>query len=1242
MADINNIGFLDYEGTSYLVEKVKTKINEKADYTLDSAKEYTDTVVAQLVGTSPEVADTLGELYELITEHQDVTDALEAAITNKVDKVDGKGLSTNDYTNEEKAQMAANKNDIVAIKEDIEDLQNDIVITTSATLVDSKAGGLRVLEIQGNTVQNGTPTPSNPIPILNYGDCVEMIQGYYNATTGVYTSSANHVCSKHKIPCKSGDVIAMLLERALEKYIVYYNNDAFVSAIYKTSSQDVNVTVPSGVTHFTIAAGVSAGLTPQTIGKIQLTVNGKYLGCVRGHGKNFWQYGDISFISAFRNSLSIPKGTYTISFVTSLTSGSSALQFFDKKGNAIVNKDFNNSAFNSRNSITVTLVDDVVLGGFYSRTEIKITDIQIEQGETMTVFEPYRETIAWYYTKEPTRLGDVKFKDVDGLFKIQRNVAEVVLNGSESWGANNYFTNTFFIALLNNMKSLGNGMCSHYVNGNINNDNNNVIYIGMTLNIRDESATTVDEFKAKLQASPIALQYELATPTIEVLDTQSQINLNSIETFDGVTYLEVDSRVKPLGIEGEYGTSKNAALTLKALNDSEVANTDKTYPLATQTTAGLMSAADKTKLDSIEEGGGTSQYVHPNSGVTAGTYRSVTVNAQGHVTAGSNPTTLAGYGITDAAPLNHTHNYAGSSSAGGAATSAATVATTTTNPTTYTSYYLLFSTTQTGNSTVRANNGVIYQSLQGTASANGYGVLVLGNATASGTAGNKYGRLDIYSSGIGKGTLSQATTTSAVNHTLPATGGTILNTGTTSFTQSLTSGTKVGTIKINGTSTDLYAPTNTDTHYTTGLVVGASATATANAAATNGNVYLNVMDNTTVRNAHKIAGSGLTTVTSDASGHITVTTTHPTTSGNKHIPSGGVAGQMLTWSADGTAAWRNEPVKKYIVMGDSYAAGYVQETPSTPIKSWCAFLKERLGVSDNNYIVSCLGGAGFVHAATSTFLNLLKQVPADNTVTDIIVAGGYNDSWYTLEQIHNAIEEFKTYASQNFPNAKLKIAFVGSTKNPVDRFLVSRALSYYKIVCAAIGVEMLGGCEYALRKYETSYSSDGFHPNLEGQRWIAEYLYNALRGNGNSCYIDYNLTTIEKSSIVTSIGYFDSGLFGSSIANGVLAACCQQPLHFSLNDYNLGTADGTRSIHLANITSGLFYGNAHKTILVPMTAIINNAGTYYNTPGSLCVTNGQLHFIPFGEIGGTSYMGFNAIKQVQLPPFSFSCDALMC
>jgi hypothetical protein len=40
------------------------------------------------------------------------------------------------------------------------------------------------------------------------------------------------------------------------------------------------------------------------------------------------------------------------------------------------------------------------------------------------------------------------------------------------------------------------------------------------------------------------------------------------------------------------------------------------------------------------------------TGITAGTYRSITVDTKGRATAGSNPTTLAGYGITDAQPLD--------------------------------------------------------------------------------------------------------------------------------------------------------------------------------------------------------------------------------------------------------------------------------------------------------------------------------------------------------------------------------------------------------------------------------------------------------------------------------------------------------------------------------------------------------------------------------------------------------------
>ncbi len=44
-------------------------------------------------------------------------------------------------------------------------------------------------------------------------------------------------------------------------------------------------------------------------------------------------------------------------------------------------------------------------------------------------------------------------------------------------------------------------------------------------------------------------------------------------------------------------------------------------------------------------------YIHPESGISMGEYSKVVVDTKGHIIGGSNPTTLAGYGITDAEPL---------------------------------------------------------------------------------------------------------------------------------------------------------------------------------------------------------------------------------------------------------------------------------------------------------------------------------------------------------------------------------------------------------------------------------------------------------------------------------------------------------------------------------------------------------------------------------------------------------------
>ena len=74
-----------------------------------------------------------------------------------------------------------------------------------------------------------------------------------------------------------------------------------------------------------------------------------------------------------------------------------------------------------------------------------------------------------------------------------------------------------------------------------------------------------------------------------------------------------------------------------------------------QTTLDGKAATDHTHNASDINAGTLSADRLPTSGVTAGTYRSVTVDKYGRVTGGTNPTTLAGYGITDAAAKTHTH-----------------------------------------------------------------------------------------------------------------------------------------------------------------------------------------------------------------------------------------------------------------------------------------------------------------------------------------------------------------------------------------------------------------------------------------------------------------------------------------------------------------------------------------------------------------------------------------------------------
>lgn len=174
------------------------------------------------------------------------------------------------------------------------------------------------------------------------------------------------------------------------------------------------------------------------------------------------------------------------------------------------------------------------------------------------------------------------------------------------------------------------------------------------------------------------------------LTTARNITIGSAKkSFDGTS--DISFSLSDIGASSSSHTHNYASkVTLAGTDYSCVSNAITITKANLQnaigsTGLGLMTSEERSKLNSIKvSSGGTIDFsgvtasgaltaavgddktvaiTHNTSGVKAGTYKSVTVDTYGHVTAGTNPTTLSDYGITDA--LSSSTKYALSNSVGG-------------------------------------------------------------------------------------------------------------------------------------------------------------------------------------------------------------------------------------------------------------------------------------------------------------------------------------------------------------------------------------------------------------------------------------------------------------------------------------------------------------------------------------------------------------------------------------------------
>ena len=231
-----------------------------------------------------------------------------------------------------------------------------------------------------------------------------------------------------------------------------------------------------------------------------------------------------------------------------------------------------------------TLLEDSNDIRFYIRIErgVTVSNLLFKPMITMDItatyddFEPYQEHIATFYMDEPPRDGD-KLVQIDDVLQVERNSAVYVVDLSDENTpisiVDKYENVTYFsITKPTDYKGYGDYannpiLCSRFIYGIFPSwdDSSRVGIICSHGGIKEfycgmPKGTTLEEIRA---IGKTEIEYHLATPTYEVLDTTSQIALNSLKSFNGVTYVEVDSRVKPQEVSFDYGTSHVGAITLK-------------------------------------------------------------------------------------------------------------------------------------------------------------------------------------------------------------------------------------------------------------------------------------------------------------------------------------------------------------------------------------------------------------------------------------------------------------------------------------------------------------------------------------------------------------------------------------------------------------------------------------------------------------------------------------------------------
>lgn len=390
---------------------------------------------------------------------------------------------------------------------------------------------------------------------------------------------------------------------------------------------------------------------------------------------------------------------------------------------------------------------------------------------------------------------------------------------------------------------------------------------------------------------------------------------------------------------------------------------------------------------------------------------------------------------------------------------------------------------------------------------------------------------------------------------------------TVSFTRSLSSGTKIGTITINGTATDIYCSGGTSTSFS-----GASSSSA-------GSAGLVPAPSKGQQNAY-LRGDGKWATISNA-----------TTS---------TAGFMSASDKTKLDSLKTG-VKKYVLIGDSYTdPDYTGSDDYTCIDAF-----SQCGITFSQTYTTV--GSGFYNATWNT---ALSNMTTDSAVTDVILISGFNDynqlmsGTVTITSIYNNLVSFKTTLKTKFPNAKAHMYYCGNTFEGSTGLRNAKYEVYqYYLAAEDDTFEVVRGSWTCILS-ETD-TSDKVHPNNSGLARMVTLIASSIK-NGFKDIERHEY----KALTATGAGWADSvdEFIGYQTIDGdrvTLAIGKYYTSHISVGD--LGSDGMVNPIEIAEFSDLLVWGSSACTFSGACDVFLSfSDGTTVSTPCVVYLINNQL------------------------------------